>query len=180
MAQLSASLAAVLLVSAAAAHAQEGDAPVATSSGQGWAGEAAAAAGPEAVRPAPAVATTDPLAALNDVPRDRVLKGFHGSAGIVVGSHDTRGAYATVNGPLGDNARFSLGFSTLHTDAYPYAYGYPYGYGGGTRSSLGAAFEWRPGNDRPPFAYDPYQADWPGYPGHSGEYSTDVTDAPGS
>lgn len=178
MAQLPATLAAVLLVSAAAAHAQDADGPVATSNGQSWASEAAPGE-PEVVRPAPAIATTNPLAALNDVPRDRTLKGYHGSAGVVVGSHDTRGAYATVNGPIGDSARFSLGVSTFSTDAYPYAYGYPYGYGGGTRSSLGASFEWRPNNDRPPFAYDPYQADWPGYPGRSGEYTTDVTDAPG-
>ena len=179
MAQLPVTLAALVLISAAAAHSQEGDAPVATSSGAGWVDEAASPAGPQSMQPVPAAPAANPLAALDGVPRDRTLKGFHGSAGVVVGSHDTRGAYATVNGPIGDNARFSLGVSTLSTDAYPYAYGYPYGYGGGTRSTLGAAFEWRPSNDRPPFAYDPYQADWPGYPGRSGEYTTDVTDAPG-
>ena len=178
-------LASALLIATAAgaAFAQEADqdAPVATSTG-GWAGEASQtqAPAPAVVQATPPAPAGNPLASLNDVPRDRgILTGVHGSAGIVIGSHDTRGAYATVHGPLGDNARFSLGFSTLSTDADPYGSYYPYGYGAGTRSSVGAAFEWRPGNDRPPFAYDPYQADWPGYPGMSGEYSTDVTDAPG-
>jgi hypothetical protein len=175
--------AALLLVAGAgAAHAQAGDAPVSTSSGAGWVDEDSKASAPAIVQTAPAqpaAPAAGPLAALDDVPRDRILKGVHGSAGVVIGSHDTRGAYATVNGPLGDNARFSLGFSTLHSDAMPYGYGYPYGYGAGTRSTFGASYTWRPGADRPPFAYDPYMADWPGYPPPSREVTTDVTDAPG-
>ncbi len=181
MATIRTTLAAALLLSAGAgaAIAQEQDAPVSTSSGAGWVDEEAKAAAPAVVQAKPAALPAGSLAALNDVPRDRVLRGVHGSAGVVIGSHDTRGAYATVHGPLGDNARFSLGFSTLHSDAMPYGYGYPYGYGAGSRSSFGASYTWRPGNDRPPFAYDPYMADWPGFAPSSVEVTTDVTDGPG-
>ena len=57
---------------------------------------------------------------------------------------------------------------------------HPYGYGAGSRTSLGASFEWRPGmNSRPPFAYDPYMAEWPGFAPSRGEVTTDVTDGPG-
>ena len=122
-------LASALLLAAAAGgvcaqEADEQDAPVATSTG-GWAGEQpaapATAAAPVVVQATPAAPASNPLAALNDVPRDRgILTGVHGSAGIMIGSHDTRGAYATVHGPIGDNANFSLGFSTYSTDAYPY------------------------------------------------------------
>ena len=86
---------------------------------------------------------------------------MHGSAGIMIGSHDTRGAFATVHGPIGDNAHFSLGFSTLHSDAAPYGYGYG-GYGYGHSRATARLY----GCGRPssrPAAYDPYMAEWPGF-----------------
>ena len=111
-----------------------------------------------------------------------MLTGVHGSAGIVIGSHDTRGAYATVHGPIGDNANFSLGFSTLHSDACPYGYGHGLRLRqAGSRTSFGASVRLAAVHEQPrrPFAYDPYMAEWPGFAPPSREITTDVTDEPG-
>jgi hypothetical protein len=72
-----------------------------------------------------------PLDRLAEIPRNNFLTNVHGSVGVMVGSHNTRGAFANVHGPIGDNAAFGLNFSTIHSDAMPYYDGYAGGYGGG-------------------------------------------------
>ena len=163
---ISAAAAMLLFAVAGAAWAEDQDAPVATSNG-GWVDDSLEAV-PAPVAP-PVVRHGDPLAAVREAPRKGIL-GLHGSAGVVIGSHDTRGAFATVHGPIGDNAHFSLSFSTLHSDAAPYGFGYGYGghgYGGYHSPFYGSQ------------PYYDYGAPWPGFAPSAHETTTDVTDQPG-
>lgn len=128
---------AALVIVPASALAQASPEAVPTATGDGYVDPDAKMPGPGPVRTVPAAKTLykGPLDRLASIPRSNILSNVHGSVGVMVGTHNTRAAYANMYGPLGDHASFAVNFATVHSDALPFydgGYGgYGEGYGGG-------------------------------------------------